>query len=168
MTIPEAAQLVLQAGAMGGGGEVFVLDMGPSVRIMDLARRMIRLMGYSIRDEENPSGEIAIEIVGLRPGEKLFEELVLGDKITGTAHPKILRADEEWLPEDRLNELLFRLRKACAADDCKAVQRILVESVRDYAAPGVINDLLWQQRQQTAGATVIAFPKESATKESGT
>jgi len=153
MTIPEAAQLVLQAGAMDGDGHVFVLDMGESVRIVDLARRMIRLLGYSVRDAENPDGEIEIRFTGLRPGEKLFEELLLGDKVTGTAHSKILRADEEWMPEDRLNEYLFRLRRACLVDDGRAIQRILSEGVSDYAIPsGPISDSMWVQRQRVVAA----------------
>lgn len=166
MTIPEAAQLVLQAGAMEGSGEVFVLDMGESVRVVDLARRMIRLLGYTIRDAESPDGEIEIQFVGLRPGEKLFEELLLGDQVTGTSHPKILRADEEWMPEDRLGELLFRLRRACITDDCKAIQRLLVEGVKDYVVPGVIGDTLWAQRQAEDVAPLkdniyVFSPKES-------
>jgi FlaA1/EpsC-like NDP-sugar epimerase len=167
MTIPEAAQLVLQAGAMEGNGEVFVLDMGESVHIVDLARRMIRLLGYSVRDAENPDGEIDIQFTGLRPGEKLYEELLLGDKVTGTQHPKILRADEEWLPEDLLNELLFRLRRACVIDDCKTIQRLLVEGVKDYVVPGVIGDSLWAQRQSLASADVQANIYTFAPKESG-
>ncbi|MET0380040.1 MAG: polysaccharide biosynthesis protein, partial [Spongiibacteraceae bacterium] len=143
--------------------------MGESVRIVDLARRMIRLLGYTIRDAENPDGEIEIEFVGLRPGEKLYEELLLGDQVTGTRHPKILRADEEWLPEDRLNELLFRLRRACVTDDCKAIQRLLAEGVKDYVIPGNIGDALWAQRQ----LPIAAIPSDSdnvyvfAPKESG-
>lgn len=166
MTIPEAAQLVLQAGAMEGSGEVFVLDMGESVRIVDLARRMIRLLGYTVRDTENPDGEIELRFVGLRPGEKLYEELLLGDKVTGTQHPKILRADEEWLPEEQLNELLSRLYRACIADDCKTIQRLLAESVSDYVVPGVITDSLWAQRHNAAVPAkdnIYTFPP----KESG-
>src|SRR5690606_13005209 len=143
MTIPEAAQLVLQAGAMDGRGNVFVLDMGDPVRIVDLARRMIRLMGYSVRDIDNPDGEIEVRFVGLRHGEKLFEELLLGDKVSGTLHPKIMRADEEWMPEDRLNDYLFRLRRACIIDDCKSIQRILSECVRDYSSASPIHDSMW-------------------------
>lgn len=168
MTIPEAAQLVLQAGAMEGDGDVFVLDMGESVRIVDLARRMIRLMGYSVRDSDRPDGEIEIRFVGLRPGEKMFEELLLGDKVSGTAHPKILRADEEWLPEDQLNELLLRLRRACHNDEGKIIQRILAEGVSDYAAAAAITDSMWLQRQQLAAGmgtkdNVYSFsPKENS------
>jgi FlaA1/EpsC-like NDP-sugar epimerase len=98
MTIPEAAQLVLQAGAMAKGGDVFVLDMGQPVRIADVARRMIHLSGLTVRDEENPEGDIEIQFTGLRPGEKLYEELLIGSNVTGTEHPMIMRAIEHSLP----------------------------------------------------------------------
>ncbi|HAY7203095.1 TPA: polysaccharide biosynthesis protein, partial [Shigella sonnei] len=94
MTIPEASQLVIQAGAMGHGGDVFVLDMGDPVKIYDLAKRMIRLSGLSVRDDKNPDGDIAIEVTGLRPGEKLYEELLIGDSVQGTSHPRIMTANE--------------------------------------------------------------------------
>ncbi|EIR2650778.1 polysaccharide biosynthesis protein, partial [Shigella sonnei] len=93
MTIPEASQLVIQAGAMGHGGDVFVLDMGDPVKIYDLAKRMIRLSGLSVRDDKNPDGDIAIEVTGLRPGEKLYEELLIGDSVQGTSHPRIMTAN---------------------------------------------------------------------------
>ncbi|HGP6087983.1 TPA: polysaccharide biosynthesis protein, partial [Vibrio cholerae O1] len=92
MTIPEAAQLVIQAGAMGQGGEVYVLDMGQPVKIIDLAKRMIHLSGLKVRDDEALDGDIAIEVVGLRPGEKLYEELLIGENVEGTPHPLIMRA----------------------------------------------------------------------------
>src|SRR5690606_7920525 len=98
MTIPEAAQLVLQAGSLGTGGEVFVLDMGEQVRIDDLARKMIRLMGCEVRDEKNPDGDIEIVYTGLRPGEKLYEELLIGDNPEATSHPRIMKASESYLP----------------------------------------------------------------------
>jgi FlaA1/EpsC-like NDP-sugar epimerase len=151
MTIPEAAQLVLQAGAMEGIGNVFVLDMGEPVRIIDLARRMVRLMGYSVRDIDNPDGDIEVRFVGLRPGEKMFEELLLGDKVSGTAHPKILRADEEWMPEARLNDYLQRLRRACVVDDCRTVQHILAECVHDYPAAAPLHDAIWKHSQIAVG-----------------
>ena len=97
MTIPEAAQLVIQAGSMGSGGDVFVLDMGSPVRIADLAKRMIQLAGYTVRDEKHPDGDIEIRFTGLRPAEKLFEELLIGKNVTGTEHPRILRAMEHSL-----------------------------------------------------------------------
>jgi len=92
MTIPEAAGLVLQAGAMGQGGDVFVLDMGAPVKIIELARRMVQLSGLEVRDEPNPEGDIEIRFSGLRPGEKLYEELLIGDNVSGTEHPLIMRA----------------------------------------------------------------------------
>ena len=98
MTIPEAAQLVIQAGSMAKGGDVFVLDMGRPVRIDDLARRMISLMGLTVRDAANPEGDIEIEYTGLRTAEKLFEELLIGTNVTGTDHPMIMRAMEHSLP----------------------------------------------------------------------
>ncbi len=106
MTIPEASQLVIQAGAMGTGGDVFVLDMGEPVRIVDLARKMIHLMGYEAREESNPNGDIAIEYSGLRPGEKLFEELLIGDNVSGTQHPRIMRAEEVTIAWETLHGYL--------------------------------------------------------------
>jgi FlaA1/EpsC-like NDP-sugar epimerase len=107
MTIPEAAQLVIQAGAMAKGGEVFVLDMGEPVKIYDLARRMVQLSGLSVRDELNPHGDIEIVITGLRPGEKLYEELLIGENPISTTHPRIMMARENFLPfVDLMNEIL--------------------------------------------------------------
>ena len=121
MTIPEAAQLVIQAGSMGVGGEVYVLDMGQPVRIIDLAERMIHLSGLELRDEEHPDGEIAIEIVGLRPGEKLYEELLIGENVEGTNHPLIMRAYEHEVPWEVLVERLAQLDVACKAFDYEKV-----------------------------------------------
>ncbi len=112
MSIPEAAQLVLQAGAMGKGGDVFVLDMGQSVKILDLARQMIRMSGLEVLDDEHPDGDIAIEFTGLRPGEKLYEELLIGNNPIGTQHPKIMRAEEEMLEWEKLQALLAGIREA--------------------------------------------------------
>lgn len=102
MTIPEAAQLVIQAGTMGHSGSVFVLDMGDSVKIVDLARKMIRLSGLEEKTEKNPHGDIAIEFSGLRPGEKLYEELLIGDNVEASDHPRILRANEQSLSWDEM------------------------------------------------------------------
>jgi FlaA1/EpsC-like NDP-sugar epimerase len=150
MTIPEAAQLVLQAGAMGSDGDVFVLDMGEPVKIIDLARRMVKLMGHVEKDGENPNGDIEIKYVGLRPGEKLFEELLLGDKVIGTGHPKILRAQEEWLPEEKLQEVLIALRRACDAGDCAAVQNLLSAVVNGFEGTGLISDEVWLRKDGAA------------------
>ena len=148
MTIPEAAQLVIQAGSLGLGGDVFVLDMGEPVQIVDLARRMIQLTGLSVRDEENPEGEIAIEFSGLRPGEKLYEELLIGDSVSGTEHPKIMRASEELLPWPALAALLERLQEACVAGDCEQIRRMLREGVKGYVPEGELVDWQYCQRQR--------------------
>lgn len=133
MTIPEAAQLVIQAGSMGQGGEVYVLDMGQPVRISDLARRMVHLSGFEVRDDVHPDGDIAIEIVGLRPGEKLYEELLIGENVEGTAHPLIMRAYEHELPWDVLCEHLQHLDDACRAFDYEKVLATLRALVQEYA-----------------------------------
>ena len=109
MTIPEAAQLVIQAGSMAKGGDVFVLDMGRPVRIDDLARRLINLMGLTVRDANNPDGDIEIEYTGLRTAEKLFEELLIGTNVTGTDHPMIMRAMEHRLAWPRMQQMLNEL-----------------------------------------------------------
>lgn len=132
MTIPEAAQLVIQAGAMGQGGEVFVLDMGKPVRIIDLARRMIHLSGLTVKDEDRLDGDIAIEIVGLRPGEKLYEELLIGENVEGTAHPLIMRAYEHELPWPVLAERLTALDVACQSFAYEQVLELLASLVREY------------------------------------
>jgi len=125
MSIPEAVQLILQAGAMGQGGDVFVLDMGEPVRIADLARNMILLAGRTIRDAQNPSGEIEIAFTGLRPGEKMFEELVIGDGIVKTRHPGILRASEGFLPWKDLEPVLQRLEAAVGQHDAAQVRQLV-------------------------------------------
>ena len=136
MTIPEAAQLVLQAGAMAVGGEVFVLDMGRSVKILDLARRMVQLSGLSLRDERNPGGDIEIEITGLRPGEKLFEELLIGDNPEPTAHPRIMKAHEDHLAWSALERQLQTLRQAADANDALAIRAALKACVQGYDPVG--------------------------------
>lgn len=147
MTIPEAAQLVLQAGSMGEGGDVFVLDMGEPVRIADLAQRMIQLMGLTVRDAGNPQGDIAIEFTGLRPGEKLYEELLIGDIAGATAHPKILRAREQNLPWPQVQEALELLVIATGNGDCESIQRLLLNVVNGYQPScAQIEDLAWQRR----------------------
>ena len=132
MSIPEAAELVLQAGAMARGGEVFVLEMGEPVRIADLARSMVRLMGRDVRDANNPEGDVDIEFVGLRPGEKLFEELQLGEDITETQHPRIMRQDEPFIEPDDLAKELLALKTAMDAYDAQEVRRILCDLVEGY------------------------------------
>lgn len=132
MTIPEAAQLVIQAGSMGQGGEVYVLDMGKPVRIMDLARRMIHLCGLTVKSEDQPDGDIAIEIVGLRPGEKLYEELLIGQNVEGTVHPLIMRAYEHELPWSVLAERLSALDVACQSFAYEQVLELLASLVHEY------------------------------------
>lgn len=147
MTIPEAAQLVIQAGSMGQGGDVFVLDMAEPVKILDLAEKMIHLSGLSVRSEKNPHGDIAIEFSGLRPGEKLYEELLIGDNVSPTDHPMIMRANEEHLSWDSLKTTLAALLEAVEQDDYTRVRQLLRETVSGYAPEGEIVDWIYQQRR---------------------
>jgi FlaA1/EpsC-like NDP-sugar epimerase len=133
MTIPEAAQLVLQAGAMAHGGEVFVLDMGQPVKIMDLARRMVQLSGMTLRDDNHPSGDIAIKITGLRPGEKLYEELLIGDNPEGTFHERIMKAREDYVAWPSFVSVLVDMREAAKRSDENSIKHILREYVHGYA-----------------------------------
>jgi FlaA1/EpsC-like NDP-sugar epimerase len=132
MSIPEAAALVVQAGAMATGGDVFVLDMGEPVRIDDLARSMIRLMGPEVRDEEHPDGDIAIIYTGLRDGEKIYEELLLGKSISTTEHPRIMRSSEPFLPASALKVVMAELDAAMAEGSLVKVQAALENAVEDY------------------------------------
>jgi FlaA1/EpsC-like NDP-sugar epimerase len=132
MTIPEAAQLVIQAGAMGQGGDVFVLDMGAPVRIADLARRMIHLSGLEVKDIHRPQGDIEIRFSGLRPGEKLYEELLIGDNALPTDHERIMRAQESLLPEAELQALLARLKVACDQLDAESAFALMKVVVREF------------------------------------
>jgi len=147
MTIPEAAQLVLQAGAMAEGGDVFVLDMGKPIRIADLARRMVLLAGLTVRDEAHPDGDVEIQFTGLRPAEKLFEELLIGTNVSGTKHPMILRAMEHSLPWERVQGLLQRLLVAMGQFDVAAACDLLKESVQEYQPTGGIVDGVWCRRE---------------------
>ncbi|MCF6781776.1 polysaccharide biosynthesis protein [Stutzerimonas stutzeri] len=147
MTIPEAAQLVIQAGSMGQGGDVFVLDMGQPVKIAELAEKLIHLSGMSVRSEKSPHGDIAIEFTGLRPGEKLYEELLIGDNVSATEHPMIMRAEEEYFSWDVLRALLAKLLKAVEQDDYPQVRTLLREIVSGYVPEGEIVDLIYQQRR---------------------
>ena len=159
MTIPEAAQLVIQAGAMGEGGDVFVLDMGQPVRIMELAKRMIRLSGLTLRDELRPDGDIAIEVTGLRPGEKLYEELLIGDDARETEHPRIMVAQESWLSWSRLRPLLASLDEACHRFDHQQVRDILMYAPAAFEPTDGICDLVWLARQQhTMTENIVKLP----------
>lgn len=146
MTIPEAAQLVIQAGSMGTGGDVYVLDMGEPVRIAELAEKMVHLSGLSVRSERNPQGDIDIEFTGLRPGEKLFEELLIGENVSGTGHPMIMCANEDYLSWDALKSRLTELLTALEDDDYDHVRKVLCATVSGYAPQGEIVDWLHRQR----------------------
>ena len=148
MTIPEAAQLVIQAGAMGKGGDVFVLDMGDSVKIIDLAKQMIRLSGLEVKDTAHPEGDIEIQITGLRPGEKLYEELLIGDEVQKTTHPRIMTANEVMLSWDVLSDIITRMDEACRQSDQLALRRLLLEAPTGFAPKDDICDLVWQQNHQ--------------------
>jgi Predicted nucleoside-diphosphate sugar epimerases len=146
MTIPEAAQLVIQAGSMGQGGDVFVLDMGEPVKISALAEKMIHLSGLSVRSESNPHGDITIEYTGLRPGEKLYEELLIGDDVLPTQHPMIMSANEDFLLWEKLTERLSVLLKAVEDEDFTRVRQLLRELVSGYTPESEIVDWVYQQR----------------------
>jgi FlaA1/EpsC-like NDP-sugar epimerase len=146
MTIPEAAQLVIQAGSMADGGDVFVLDMGKPVRICDLARRMIHLMGLTVRDEDHPDGDIEISYTGLRPAEKLYEELLIGNNITGTQHPMILRAIEHSWPWERVHGMLNESLAAMNRFDCPRALQLLGEIVIEYKPAPESHDLVWSRQ----------------------
>lgn len=153
MTIPEAAQLVLQAGGMGSGGDVFVLDMGEPVKILDLAERMVHLSGLPLKSESDASNAIEIQLVGLRPGEKLFEELLIGENVDGTEHPLIMRAEESLVPWPVLQPKLARLDAACKSFSYEEIRKLLLELVKEYQPQCGIEDMIWteqtkQSRQQ--------------------
>jgi FlaA1/EpsC-like NDP-sugar epimerase len=152
MTIPEAAQLVIQAGSMAEGGDVFVLDMGKPVRIGDLARRMIHLMGLTVKDDQHPEGDIEIAYTGLRPAEKLFEELLIGNNVRGTQHPMILRAVEHSLAWDQVQFALDEMTTAMNRFDCQRALQVLRDVVEEYRPAPQPHDLVWS-RQAVAVAS---------------
>lgn len=145
MTLPEAVELVIQAGSMAEGGDVFVLDMGEPVKIAHLARRMIHLSGLEVRDEAHPDGDIEITYTGLRPGEKLYEELLIGEAVSGTAHPRIMRANEHCLPRRAFDKAIARLQRDMERSDIPALRDQLAELVAGYQPHGGIEDLCWRQ-----------------------
>jgi len=159
MSIPEAAQLVIQAGAMAKGGEVFVLDMGQPVKIDDLARTMIRLSGLQVRDDNDPEGDVAIDYVGLRQGEKLFEELLIGEKTTGTKHPRIMKNSEPFLPLPKLVTELTMLETAIQNYDGAQIEAILKRTVEGYTT---------EQLQGGPEADETGSPGEAWTPDSRT
>jgi FlaA1/EpsC-like NDP-sugar epimerase len=137
------------------------------VRIEDLAHRMINLMGLTVRDKDSPDGDIEIEYIGLRPAEKLYEELLIGTNVSGTDHPRIMRAREDFLPIDVLDPVLEQLRTASDRLDYNAAREILRETVKEYVPNGTIDDLIWAQKTGTAAAnastpTVVDFPKRDS------
>jgi FlaA1/EpsC-like NDP-sugar epimerase len=148
MTIPEAAQLVIQAGAMATDGDVCVLDMGDPVKIMDLARRMIQLSGLVVQDDLNPDGDISIEITGLRPGEKLFEELLIGNNPTPTAHPRIMKAHENFITLEDLEVKLQLLETALALNNAQQIRQMLLDLVPDYEPTSGIVDWVYIEEQR--------------------
>jgi FlaA1/EpsC-like NDP-sugar epimerase len=166
MTVQEAAQLVIQAGSMATGGDVFVLDMNEPIRIVDLAKKMVHLMGYDIKDENSYRGDIAIEYTGLRAGEKLHEELMIGESVTGTEHPKIVRAEEDTLPWEALEKLLNRLQKACNSINLQEIRTVLIEAVDGFEPKEEVSDPLWDinypngQMKSQEVATITPLFKE--------
>ncbi|MEO8064301.1 MAG: nucleoside-diphosphate sugar epimerase/dehydratase [Pseudomonadota bacterium] len=156
MTIPEAAQLVIQAGSMGSGGDVFVLDMGSPVRIADLAKRMVQLAGYTIRDEKHPEGDIEIRFTGLRPAEKLFEELLIGKNVTGTDHPRILRAMEQSLTWEQMRNVLDNLAQCANRFDCERAREVLIHAVPEYRPTDRVQDHVWLQGGQRISGAQLA------------
>ena len=154
MTIPEAAELVIHAGSMAKGGEIFLLDMGKPVRIQNLALSMIHLMGLTARDESTPEGDIEVRYTGLRPAEKVHEELLIGNNVTATEHPMIMRVEEEFLPWNCVQGHLEALMRAMRRFNCEQARELLLNSVNGYRASGTIDDLVWRRRAEDS--TVIA------------
>jgi FlaA1/EpsC-like NDP-sugar epimerase len=148
MTIPEASQLVIQAGAMGKGGDVFVLDMGDPVKIADLAAKMVHLSGMTVINDSNPDGDIAIEYTGLRPGEKLFEELLIGEDITQTDHRRIMSAHESWLSWPELDSILIKLDEACHQFAHEDIRRLLLQAPTGFVPKDGICDLVWNAKEK--------------------
>jgi FlaA1/EpsC-like NDP-sugar epimerase len=148
MTIPEAAQLVIQAAAMANGGDVFVLDMGQPVKILDLAKRMVELSGLTVLDQNNPMGDIEIQVTGLRPGEKLYEELLIGDNPLPTSHPRIMKAHEEFLPWDVLESKLNILNGALESNNVPVIRTLLKELVPGYQPEADVVDWVWIENEK--------------------
>jgi len=154
MTIPEAALLVIQAGALAKGGDVFVLDMGAPVNISDLARKMIHLMGLEVKEEGSDEGDIAIHYSGLRPGEKLKEELLIDGDLVGSAHPKILWAEEDSMTWSELESVLVTLETACHDYDYDAIKTILLHTLVGYTPDHEFVDGLQLQKTNALAANV--------------
>ena len=150
MTIPEAAQLVIQAGAMASGGDVFVLDMGEPVKIIDLARRMVELSGLSVKGPGNPYGDIEIKVTGLRPGEKLYEELLIGDNPLPTLHPRIMKAHEDFLTWEVLHAKMLKLNDALDVNEVPLIRKLLKDLVPGYRPDGDVVDWVWMENSKLA------------------
>jgi FlaA1/EpsC-like NDP-sugar epimerase len=148
MTIPEAVELVIQAGAMGEGGDVFVLDMGKPVKIYDLAVKMIRLSGLQVLDDNNPDGDIEIKYTGLRPGEKLYEELLIGDNVGPTEHQQIYRANEEFISWKELDKYLNLLKEAESSSDHTQLRNIFKQTVSGYKPEEDIVDVIYLEQNK--------------------
>jgi len=148
MTIPEASQLVIQAGAMAGGGDVFVLDMGQPIKIIDLARRVVELAGFTVRDETHPDGDIEFSISGLRPAEKLYEELLIGDNPSPSEHPLIMRAHEAFVQWQSLEGQLKQLVSAMDAGDVSRVKDVLTTLLPDYQPSAEIVDFVAMRKAE--------------------
>ena len=146
MTIPEAAQLVIQAGAMGSGGEQYVLDMGEPVKVLELARRMIRLSGLHVKDEDNPNGDIKIQITGLRPGEKMYEETYQSGDVVSTSHPRIDKEQGVEADSVMIAGVLSQLEQACADDNAQIVRELLRSAVAGYKPFENIKDPVWNSQ----------------------
>ena len=142
MTITEAAQLVIQAGALGKTSEVFLLDMGESIKIRDLIYKMINLSGFTVRDNKSPNGDIEVKIVGLRPGEKLYEELLIGDDPQPTDHPKIKKTNDPFIPFDKLEKDLDNLKNLLSLNKVEEVKRLLEKLLKLYKSNSKIVDHL--------------------------
>jgi FlaA1/EpsC-like NDP-sugar epimerase len=164
MTIPEAAQLVIQASAMGSAGEVFLLDMGEPVKIDDLARKMIRLTGLEVRDAKHPDGDIEIIYTGLRPAEKLYEELLITGNAVGTEHPRIWKAREAGTSWEDVRGAIEAISKAVVANDCDEMRRILLDVVHEYSPPQMLADQVWRAMRKTPpkSASVVDLPTRAA------
>ncbi len=160
MTIPEAAQLVIQAGAMGQGGDVFVLDMGEPVKILEMARRMIHLSGFEVKDENNPDGDIEIVFTGLRPGEKLYEELLIGDNVSPTEHPLIMTAHEDSLGWSEIEAYIEQFEQAINTHDVERSRALLVDAVKGFDPQCDVADLVQERRAaaREQSGNVIRYP----------
>ena len=158
MTIPEAAQLVIQAGALANGGDVFILDMGAPVKIFDLARRMIELSGRTVRDEDNPVGDIEIKVIGLRPGEKLYEELLIGDNPKPTEHPKIMRANEAHPDWASLEKVLDNLKLAISKNQIEDLRTVMLGAALEYETSENILDWVYIQSEVNVVSSKISKP----------